>query len=117
MPKDEKRKKEKNIQLKLEDKSIQLKLVSEEDVKTRAKKVIRQQELKKFAEDIINERIRSCSEYHRDEPIDKCVCEAVKRYINIYRKSPSKTMTKEKIDAIEKLFYEMIREGKIKCPE
>lgn len=113
--KEKRRKNEKNVQQKLEDRTDQLRLVSEEDVKIRAKKV--REDLRKFAETVINERIRICKENHKDEPLDKCACEAIRRYINLYKKSPTRAMTKDKLSAIEKLFEEMKREGKIKCPE
>lgn len=111
----EEKRKGKSVMGKLEDRTSQLKLVNEEDVKNRAKKV--RDDLRKFAENVINERIRSCKEYHKNEPLDKCVCETIKRYINLYRKSPTRTMTSEKLNAIERLFEEMKREGKIKCSE
>ena len=76
-------------------------------------------ELRRFAQMSIDERIKFCRDYKKDEPFDKCVCESVERYIRLFKDSPIKGdihLTKLRLDAIRKLFEEMKRDGKIKCP-
>jgi hypothetical protein len=76
-------------------------------------------ELKRFAQMAIDERIEFCKK-KKDEPLDKCVCESIGRYIKLFTDSPmkgDKHLTKLRLDAIQKLFDEMKREGKIKCPD
>lgn len=77
-------------------------------------------ELKRFAQMTIDERMKFCRDYKKDEPFDKCVCQAIERYIRLFKDSPmkgDKHLTKLRLEAIQKLFDEMKKEGKIKCPE
>ena len=77
-------------------------------------------EIKRFAQMTIDERMKFCREYKKDEPFDKCVCESIERYIRLFKDSPmkgDKHLTKLRLEAIQKLFDEMKKEGKIKCPE
>lgn len=77
-------------------------------------------ELKRFAQMTIEERMKFCRDYKKDEPFDKCVCEAIERYIRLfkdYHTKGDKKLTKLRLEAIRKLFDEMKNEGKIKCPE
>lgn len=77
-------------------------------------------ELKRFAQMTIDERMKFCRDYKKDEPFDKCVCESIDRYIRLFKDSPmkgDKHLTKLRLEAIRKLFDEMKKEGKIKCPD
>ncbi len=76
-------------------------------------------ELKRFARMTIDDRMKFCREYKKDEPFDKCVCEAIERYVRLFKDSPmkgDKHLTKLRLEAIQKLFDEMKKEGTIKCP-
>lgn len=77
-------------------------------------------ELRRFAQITIDERMKFCKDYKKDEPFDKCVCESVERYIRLFKDSPmkgDKHLTKLRLEAIRKLFDEMKIEGKIKCSD
>ena len=77
-------------------------------------------ELRRFAQMTIDDRMKFCRDYKKDEPFDKCVCESVERYIRLFKDSPmkgDKHLTKLRLDTIRKLFDEMKREGKIKCSD
>lgn len=76
-------------------------------------------ELKRFAQMTIDERMAFCKN-KKNEPFDKCVCQSIERYIRLFKDSPmkgDKHLTRLRLEAIQKLFDEMKREGKIKCPE
>lgn len=75
-------------------------------------------ELRRFALMVINDRIAFCQKYKtEEEEIGKCACESIRRYIRLSRQSASRAISKEKLCAIKKMFEEMKKEGKIKCPE
>lgn len=84
-------------------------------------------ELKRFALMTINERIKFCKEKKEkkekigeNEDIDKCVCEAIVRWIRLFKDSPmkgSKELGKLRVTAVEKMFEEMKIDGIIKCLE
>lgn len=77
-------------------------------------------ELKRFAQMTIDDRMKFCKEYKKGEPFDKCVCESIERWIRLFRDFPmrgSKELGKARVAAVERLFEEMKREGKIKCLE
>lgn len=77
-------------------------------------------ELKRFAQMTIDDRMKFCRDYKKDEPFDKCVCQAIERYIRLFKDSPmkgDKHLTKLRLEAIHKLFDEIKKEGKIKCSE
>jgi len=75
-------------------------------------------ELRRFALMVINDRIAFCQKYKTgDEEIGKCACESIRRYIRLSKESASRAISKDKLCAIKKLFEEMKKEGKIKCPE
>lgn len=84
-----------------------------------------EEELKRFALLTISERIKFCNEKKEkkeklgeNEDIDKCVCEAVSRWIRLFKDNPmqgSKELGKLRIAAVEKMFEEMKKDGKIKC--
>lgn len=75
-------------------------------------------ELRRFAQIVINDRIAFCQKYKTDEEeIGKCACESIRRYIRLSKESASRAISKEKLCAIKKMFEEMKKEGKIKCPE
>jgi len=76
-------------------------------------------ELKRFAQMTIDERMAFCKN-KKSEPFDKCVCESIERYIKLFTESPmkgDKHLTRLRLEAIQKLFDEMKREGKVKCPD
>lgn len=78
------------------------------------------EELKRFAQMVIDERMKFCRDYKKDEPFDECVCQSIERYIRLFKDSPmrgNKHLTKLRLEAIQKLFNNMIREGKIKCSD
>lgn len=75
-------------------------------------------ELRRFAQMVIDERIKFCECHKKDEPLEKCVCDAVERYIRLFKESTikgDKRLRELRVEAIQKLFEEMKREGKIKC--
>jgi hypothetical protein len=77
-------------------------------------------EIKRFAQMTIDDRMKFCRDYKKDEPFDKCVCEAIERYIRLFKDSSmkgDKHLTKLRLEAIRKLFDEMKKEGKIKCTD
>lgn len=77
-------------------------------------------ELRRFAQMVIDDRMKFCRDYKKNEPFDKCVCESVERYVRLFTDSPmkgNKHLTKLRLEAIRKLFDEMKRDGKIKCPD
>lgn len=77
-------------------------------------------ELRRYAKMAIDERIKFCREYKKDEPLDKCVCESIQRWIRLLRNYPmqgSRDLGNARVMAVEKLFEEMKKEGKIICPE
>lgn len=77
-------------------------------------------ELRRFAQVTIDERIKFCRDYKKDEPLGRCVCEAVDRYIRLSKESSikgDKHLRELRLEAIQKLFEEMKKEGKIKCPD
>lgn len=102
-------------------------LVDERDVASRKTKkkayVIKDRlytddELRKFAIDTINERIKFCRDVKKEQNIDKCACEAITRWIKLFRGSSmegSKDLGGLRVSMVEKVFGEMKKEGKIKC--
>jgi hypothetical protein len=75
-------------------------------------------ELRRYAQMTIEERIKFCREYKKDEPFDKCVCESIERWIHLFQNHPmqgSKELGKARVSAVERMFEEMKKEGKIKC--
>ncbi len=85
-----------------------------------------EEELKRFALLTINERIKFCKEKKEkkeklgeSEDIDKCACEAISRWIRLFKDNSmkgSKELGRLRVAAVERMFNEMKKEGKIKCP-
>ncbi len=72
-------------------------------------------ELKRFAQVTIDNRIEFCKKYKTtEEEIGKCVCESLTRYIRLSKGARTKTITRDQVVAIKKMFEEMKKEGKIK---
>lgn len=95
-------------------------ITKKEPVRPRLHKVKQHdaEELKRFAEITINNRIEFCRKYRTDEEeIGKCVCESTRRFIRLSRESASRAISNKQIRAIKKMFEEMKKEGKIKCQE
>jgi tRNA nucleotidyltransferase (CCA-adding enzyme) len=118
---------EKQMQIDRITSSLGLRLIPSEQVisrKTTTKPRLRMvtltdsEELKRFAETTINNRIEFCQKYKTgEEEIGKCVYESVRRFIILSRKPASRAISKKQASAIKKTFEEMKKEGKIKCQE
>lgn len=77
-------------------------------------------ELRKYASRVIEERMKFCRDIKKEINIHKCVCEAVVRWVRLFRDYPmegSKDLGRLRVAMVEKVFEEMKREGKIKCSE
>jgi len=75
-------------------------------------------ELRKFALSVIEERAKFCRDVKKEIDVDKCVCEAIKRWVRLFRNYPmegSVELGNLRVAAVEKVFEEMKKEGKIKC--
>lgn len=107
---------------------LELKLIPKEEVVIKqlsgkskshvARSPAEEAELRRFALMIINDRIAFCQKYKTgEEEIGKCACESIRRYIRLSKESASRAIPKDKLCAIKKMFEEMKKEGKIKCPE
>lgn len=75
-------------------------------------------ELRKFAVNVIEERTKFCRDIKKVENVDKCVCEAIKRWIKLFKGYPmegSKDLGNLRVLMVERVFEEMKKEGKIKC--
>jgi hypothetical protein len=118
---------EKRLQIDRITSSLGLRLIPSEQViskKTTARPKMRivasadSEELKRFAETTINNRIEFCQKYKTGEDeIGKCVYESVRRFIILSRKPALRSISKKQASAIKKTFEEMKKEGKIKCQE
>ena len=108
--------------------NLELKLIPKEEVVFKqfsgrskshvAKSPAEEEELRRFATMVINDRIAFCQKYKTDEEeIGKCACESIRRYIRLSKESASRAISKDKLCAIKKMFEEMKKDGKIKCPE
>lgn len=106
---------------------LELKLIPKEDVivgkqqghpKLHIVNSVEDAELKRFALMTINDRIAFCRKYKTgEEEVGKCACESIRRYIRLSKESASRAISKDKINAIKKMFEEMKKEGKIKCQD
>lgn len=75
-------------------------------------------ELRKFAVAVIDERTKFCRDVKKVENVDKCVCEAIKRWIKLFKDSPmdgSKDLGNLRVSMVNSVFEEMKKKGKIKC--
>lgn len=75
-------------------------------------------ELRRFAVMVIDERTKFCRDVKKVENVDKCVCEAIKRWIKLFKGYPmegSKDLGNLRVSMVESVFEEMKKEGKIKC--
>lgn len=108
--------------------NLKIELVNVENMKTKSRRKrgeivggkYSEEELRRFAESVIGKRMKFCSDYKKDEPFDKCVCEAIKRYIRLFTDQPmegSKELSKLRLNTLHKIFADMKRDGKIICPE
>ncbi len=110
--------------------NVQISLIDKGDVSTKGSKkglkkgyiikdkLYTEDELIRFATDTINDRIKFCRE-KKDPNIDRCACEAIKRWIKLFKGSPmegSKELGALRVSMVEKVFEEMKKEGKIKFP-
>ena len=74
-------------------------------------------ELRKFAVAVIDERTKFCRD-KKEANIDKCVCEAIKRWIKLFKDRSmegSKDLGNLRVSMVEMVFEEMKKEGKIRC--
>lgn len=81
------------------------------------KKEKKDRELRRFAEIVINERIKFCREYKKDENLEKCVCDAITRWVRLFKDRPmegSRELGRLRVIMVEKVFEEMRTNGKIK---
>ena len=77
-------------------------------------------ELRKYALGVIEDRIKFCRDIKKDANVDKCTCEAIERWIRLFRNYPmegSKDLGNIRVAMVEKVFEEMKKEGKIKYYE
>lgn len=81
-------------------------------------KLYTEDELRRYALTVIDERIKFCRDLKKEANVDKCVCEAIKRWIRLFRDyamDGSKELGNLRVAMVGKVFEEMKREGKIKC--
>lgn len=81
-------------------------------------KLYTEDELRRFAQMIIDERIRFCRDIKKESDIGKCVCDAIERWVRLFTEQPMagpKDLGNLRIAMVKKVFEEMKREGKIKC--
>lgn len=77
-------------------------------------------ELRRFAQMTIKERVKFCQESKKVDDVDKCVCEAMKRWLRLFKDFPmegSKELGRLRVAMVENVFEEMKKNGKIKCTE
>lgn len=77
-----------------------------------------EEELRRFAQIIIDERMKFCREYKEDQPFDQCVCKAINRWIRLFKDRPmngSIALGNLRVASVEKLFEEMKKYRKIRC--
>lgn len=77
-----------------------------------------EEELRRFAQMVIDERMKFCQEYKEDQPFDQCICEAINRWIRLFKDRPmngSTALGNLRVAYVEKLFNEMKNSGKIYC--
>ena len=75
-------------------------------------------ELRKFAVAVIEERIKFCRDVKKVEDVDKCASESIIRWIKLFKGYPmegSKDLGNLRVSMVERVFEEMKKEGKIKC--
>lgn len=83
-------------------------------------RIYTEEDLRKYANSVIEERIKFCRDIKKEQNVDKCVCEAINRWIKLFRDYPmegSKELGNLRVAMVEKVFEEMKKEGKIKCSE
>lgn len=81
-------------------------------------KVYTEEELRIYAVMVIEERIKFCRDIKKVDNVDKCACEAIKRWINLFTNYPiggSVALGNLRVTMVKKVFEEMKKEGKIKC--
>lgn len=81
-------------------------------------KLYTEDELRRYAQMIIDERIKFCRDVKKEDNVDKCACEAVARWIRLFKDYPmegSKDLGNLRVAMVGKVFEEMKKEGKIKC--
>ena len=79
-----------------------------------------EEELRRYAIGVIEDRIKFCRDVKKEQNADKCACEAIKRWIRLFRDYPmegSKELGNLRVAMVERVFEEMKKEGKIKCSE
>lgn len=81
-------------------------------------KVYTEEELRRYAGMIIEERIKFCRDVKKVDNVDKCTCESIERWIRLFTNYPidgSVALGNLKVAMVKKVFEEMKMEGKIKC--
>lgn len=109
---------------------MELSLVDERDISLKGgKKAIKkayvdkgrvhtEDELRRYAAMVIEERLKFCRDVKKVENVDKCTCEAISRWIKLFTNYPmegSVALGNLRVAAVKELFEQMKKEGKIKC--
>jgi hypothetical protein len=83
-------------------------------------KLYTEDELRRFARMVIDERTKFCRDVKKENDVDKCVCEAIERWIRLFKDYPmegSKDLGNLRVSMVKQMFEEMKKEGNTKCPE
>lgn len=105
-----------NMALRSSRKIITDKINSKSKKKVIKGKEYEEESLREYAHGVINERIKFCAEFKKDENLDKCVCEAMIRWLRLFDKGDKgKELGRLRVKMVEKVFVEMIKQGKLKC--
>ena len=106
---------------------MEISLVDSRDVSTKGSKkgfkkayidrgrLYTEEELRKYAQGVIDERIRFCRDVKKAENVNKCACEAIGRWIRLftnYQMEGSVALGNLRVAAVKELFEEMKKEGK-----
>lgn len=81
-------------------------------------KLYTEEELRRYAEMVIEDRMKFCRDVKKVENVDKCLSESIKRWIELFTNYPmegSVALGNLRVSAVKELFEEMKKSGKIKC--
>lgn len=81
-------------------------------------KLYTEEELRRYAVRVIEDRIKFCRDVKKEQNVDQCACEAIKRWIKLFSSYPmegSKELGNLRVAMVEKVFEEMKKDGKIRC--
>lgn len=80
-------------------------------------KLYTEDELRRYALMVIDERTKFCRDVKKESNVGKCVCEAIERWIRLFKDYPmegSKDLGNLRVEMVKKVFEEMKKEGNIK---